>query len=172
VLACGKSERVVPDISVGRVTILIVRDTMVDLPPLTETPRYYFRFVDSIGFGSCDGCYRIGPVNRLCLDCCVSEGMTLGACFVCHHGGPAWEGCHWCERGRYLAPGYGQCRECDWHGPGGEDCHNCDDGVFAPIPPEDPDDVVLVITTTTDLDSANSDSVVQGVASRTRSRTI
>jgi hypothetical protein len=150
--------------------------TMDDLPPLPRTPRYYFRFVDSVGFGSCDGCYRIGPVNRLCLNCCVSEGMTLGACFVCHHGGPAWEDCHWCERGRYLAPGYGRCPECDWYGPGGDDCHNCGDGIFVPLPPGDPDEVVLVITTSTDLDPdtpSDSDSVAHnlqekgGVASGT-----
>jgi hypothetical protein len=144
---------------------------MVDLPPLPGTPRYYFRFVDSVGFGSCDGCYRIGPVNRLCLKCCVSEGMTVGACFVCHHGGPAWESCHWCERGRYLAPGYGQCPECECYGPGGDDCQDCGDVFVVPIPP-DPDEVVLVITTPIDLDPTNLDAVAQGVASRTRSRTL
>jgi hypothetical protein len=145
---------------------------MNDLPALPSTARFYYRFVDSVGFGSCDGCYRIGPVNHLCLHCCVSEGMELGSCFVCHHGGPAWEDCQWCARGRCFVTGYGECdsEDCDWNGPLGQPCSNCRDGVYAPIAyhlfsnsAEVTLQVVLPSTTPTTTDSNNS------VASRTRS---
>ena len=140
----------------------------------SATPRYYFRFVDTIGFGSCDACYRIGPVNHLCLHCCVSEGMTIGPCFVCHHAGPVWEECQWCERGRCLAPGYGQCRECEWHGIVGEECQNCGDGFFTPLSASgsgsDSSNVLLDIIVSSELQETDSatDSD-QPVASRTRS---
>ena len=107
------------------------------LPPLPATAHYYYRFVDTIGFGSFDGCYRIGPLGHLCLHCCVSEGMVLGSCFVCHHGGPAWEVCLWCKRGRCLVSGYGECNneDCDWNGPLDQPCDDCGESVFGPVPP-------------------------------------
>ena len=109
---------------------------MENNPSLPATARYYYRFVDSIGFGSCDGCNRIGPVNHLCLHCCVSEGMMLGSCFVCHHGGPAWEVCQWCEHGRCLVGGYGVCNdeECEKFGPLNLPCSDCRQGIFVPLP--------------------------------------
>jgi hypothetical protein len=109
---------------------------MANLPTLPSTARFYYRFVDSIGFGSCDGCNRIGPERHLCLHCCVSEGMELGYCNVCHHAGAAWEECDWCRRGRCLVNGYGECNseDCDWKGPLGQPCGDCGEGVFEPIP--------------------------------------
>ena len=140
---------------------------------LASTPRYYFRFVDTIGFGSCDACYRIGPVNHVCLHCCISEGMTLGSCFVCHHEGPVWEECQWCERGRCLAPGYGQCRECEWHGTVGDECRNCEDGIFTPlsVSGSDSSNVLLDIIVLAEMQEASSSDTDsdQPVASRTRS---
>jgi hypothetical protein len=135
--------------------------------PTASTPRYYFRFVDTIGFGSCDACYRIGPVNHLCLHCCVAEGMTLGACFVCQHEGPVWEECQWCERGRCLDPGYGQCQECEWHGTVGDECRNCEDGFFTPL--SDSGSVDIIVSAELQQDSTDSDDSDQPVAARTRS---
>jgi hypothetical protein len=147
---------------------------MVELPPLPSTARFHFRFVDTIGFGSCDGCYRIGAVDHLCLHCCVSEGMTLGSCFVCSHDGPAWESCDWCRDGRFLPPGHGQCVECEYYGTVGEECHNCENGVFAPIPEEaelDSSNVLLAIIVEAEMAAVlESDSTISlPVASRTRS---
>ena len=109
---------------------------MDELPPAPTTARFYYRFVDCIGFGSCDVCYRIGPQNHICLHCCVSEGMELGSCFVCNHRGPAWEDCQWCEGGRCLVSGYGECNneDCEWYGPLGHGCSDCGEGVFTPVP--------------------------------------
>jgi hypothetical protein len=137
------------------------------------TARFYYRFVDSVGFGSCDNCYGIGPRNHLCLRCCVSEGMVVGSCFVCHHKGPAWEGCQWCEYGRCLVSGYGSCDVCEEYGTLGSTCENCGDGVVEPIPV----DLLLdsaaevnlqVVTPTTCFHHVIP---VTAVASRTRSRT-
>ena len=107
---------------------------MDDSPP--PTPRYVYRFVDSIGFGSCNGCNAIGPEGHLCLRCCVLEGMVLGSCNVCHHGGPAWEACQWCRRGRCLVSGYGECNneDCEVNGTLGDPCSDCGEGSYAPVP--------------------------------------
>jgi len=109
--------------------------TMDELPPMPSTARYYFRFLDTIGFGSCNGCSRIGPRDHLCLHCCVSEGMELGSCHVCHHGGPAWEMCQWCAHGRCLVGGYGVCNDedCEYYGPLNQSCSECGHGVFVPL---------------------------------------
>jgi hypothetical protein len=88
---------------------------------------FYYRFEDTIGIGACSACGRNGPENRLCLDCYESEGFVLGVCFACSHEGPVWEGCVWCERGRYLADGYGSCKECDNKGTVGDACSACED---------------------------------------------
>ena len=115
-------------------------------------------------------------MNHLCLHCCASEGMVLGTCFVCQHDGPAWEKCHWCERGLSIPPGSGQCRECGWYGVVGDNCTGCDDDVYAPIPEDtgsDSDssnvllDIVVAADPPTDTDS-DTDSE-HPVASRTRS---
>jgi hypothetical protein len=129
---------------------------MEEPAPVPTTARFYFRFVDRVGFGSCDGCYQIGPVDHLCLHCCVSEGMTLGSCFVCMNDGPAWEQCHWCKQGRYLPPGYGQCCECEWHGIVGEACQNCEDGLFTQLAVNsrsDSSNVVLDIIVAAELEA-------------------
>ena len=112
---------------------------MDELPPLPATARYYFRFLDTIGFGSCDGCSRIGPRNHLCLHCCVSEGMVLGSCYVCHHGGPAWEACQWCVQGRCVLGGYGRCNdeECEYYGPLGGTCLECGQGICETLSVDD-----------------------------------
>ena len=102
---------------------------MNELQPLPSSARYWYRFEDTIELGSCDGCNRTGPEDRLCLDCCVSEGMVIGACYGCNNDGPIWENCHWCLQGRYVSADYGVC-ECDWYGPVGAECTNCEDGVF------------------------------------------
>jgi hypothetical protein len=131
--------------------------TMDNLPPLTPTARFYFRFVDSIGFDSCDTCYQTGPVDHFCLKCCFSEGMTLGSCFVCHNGGPVWEYFHWCKRGHALPPVHGQCHKCKYHGILGKHCNNCDDGTFLPV------------STSDDPPVAEADQDTEPVASRTGS---
>jgi hypothetical protein len=95
--------------------------------PLTAEYRYHF--VDHIGFGTCDSCGQEGPRNKLCLHCCVSEGMILGVCFVCLHKGRVWDGCEWCDSGQYMAPVFGMCTSCEYRGPSGEVCQ-CDDGVY------------------------------------------
>jgi hypothetical protein len=98
-------------------------------PKIPTSPHFRFGFVDHLGFGSCDNCNQEGPVNRLCLRCCVAEGMILGICFVCSHKGPVWYECDWCEAGEHMPPVFGMCDNCEKRGPGGKACE-CGDGTY------------------------------------------
>ena len=82
--------------------------------------RYWF--VDTIGWGTCNGCEGQGPVGKLCLECSGHPGMVLEACFVCGHQGPVWCWCKWCDHGQHVTAVYGECNACELKGPFGEKC--------------------------------------------------
>ena len=147
---------------------------MNELPIILTRATFYYRFVDSVGFGSCDGCYGIGPVNHICLHCCISEGMELGSCLVCYHRGPAWETCQWCERGHCVVSGYGECNneECEWEGALGEQCSNCGDGSFVPVEPthlcSNAAEVTLLVPVPSTVTGGIASSTQQNITSSTR----
>jgi hypothetical protein len=100
---------------------------------IEEPDPCYYRYimVDTRGLGSCRNCYNIGPVDMICLDCCVkAQGVTLGQCFACPHRGPVWEACEWCKEGQNLPPVYGICDVCDHRGEVGDECESCGDGKY------------------------------------------
>jgi hypothetical protein len=131
-----------------------------------RNPRFWFRRLAhhnvNHGLGTCEGCDMFGPVNRLCLHCCVAMGMVLGRCYACDREGPINENCHWCEQGRYLVVGYGMCLDCEWLGTVGEGCPICEGDAVITVLAEESDTeleeiCVMVITQEPESDS-DSDS--------------
>jgi len=142
--------------------------------------RFWFRFEGERGMGTCESCSGRGPVNRLCLRCCVLRGMELGICFACNREGPFEEACHWCDDGRYLNSDYGICPSCEWLGTIGVQCGMCGDALFEAVPHDsgnDSDSRLIIVMVPqeaapdnpeTDSDSTDSEPE-EPVADRTRS---